>query len=84
MEPKMVMHPIKPQLNGKSLVESKDPDGFPLFIKFVEAVKKTPAGTWVDYKWAKTGEPDATPKTSYVKKCMLDKKEVVVGSGTWK
>ena len=38
--PNMVMHPIKPSLNGKSLREFKDPNGVYLFNEFVKTVKE--------------------------------------------
>src|SRR5215468_531767 len=34
MSPKMVMHPIKPELDGKDLGEMKDPAGNRLFVGF--------------------------------------------------
>jgi len=86
LQPKMVMHPIQPNLDGKDLADKKDPKGKPLFVAFVEAVTKTPSGDWVDYMWQKYGESDATPKKSWVKKCKVGKTKEnwVVGSGTWK
>ncbi len=86
MHPKMIMHPIKPALDDTDLTASKDPDGKALFIAFVDAVKKTPAGAWVDYKWTKFGEKAATDKKSWVKSCKVGKTadSWVVGSGTWK
>src|SRR6266702_1309778 len=38
MSPKMVMHPIKPELDGKDLGENKDPSGNRLFVGFVDVV----------------------------------------------
>jgi methyl-accepting chemotaxis protein len=46
--PKMVMHPMKPDLIGKSLAEMKDPDGKYLFNEMVAVVKKNGAG-FVEY-----------------------------------
>lgn len=85
MHPKMVMHPIKPKLDTTDLTENKDPDGKKLFVEFVAAVKKTPAGDWVKYKWTKSEESDPTPKKSWVKACKVGATEEkwVVGSGTW-
>jgi methyl-accepting chemotaxis protein len=40
--PTMVMHPHKPELNGKNLAESKDPNGKRLFVSFVETPKQIP------------------------------------------
>ena len=33
----MVMHPIKPALEGKDLTNNKDPDGTPLFVETLGA-----------------------------------------------
>jgi len=86
LHPTMILHPIKPQLNKTDLSNSADPDGKKLFVEFVKAVKKTPAGDWVDYKWTKMGESDPTAKTSWVQLCKPGGKGEgwVVGSGTWK
>ena len=45
MHPKMVMHPIKPELDGKDLTDNKDPDGKYLFRAFVETVKTSSSGS---------------------------------------
>lgn len=66
MQPVMVMHPIKPELNGKSLRENKDPDGKLLFMEMVEVVKAS-GGGYVDYLWPKPGAKEPEPKRSYVK-----------------
>jgi methyl-accepting chemotaxis protein len=94
MGPKMIMHPIKPQLDGTDLSKNADPAGKLLFVEFVKAVeekaKRKPAaltteGSWVEYKWTKLGEADATPKKSWVVGCTPKGKteKWVVGSGTW-
>jgi methyl-accepting chemotaxis protein len=66
MQPAMVMHPIRPDLNGKDLRENKDPDGKHLFVEFVSVVKAEGAG-YVDYLWPKPGAKEPEPKRSYVK-----------------
>ena len=40
MHPKMVMHPIKPEMNGNDLSSYKDPNGKLLFVDFVNIVKE--------------------------------------------
>lgn len=65
-EPKMVMHPIKPELNGKSLKQSKDPYGVYLFNEMVAAVKQSGSG-YVSYYWSKPGSDKPVEKLSYVK-----------------
>ncbi len=54
MDPKMVMHPIKPGLDGKDMADFTDPNGKKLFIEFVEKVKKNGEGM-VPYLWDKPG-----------------------------
>ncbi len=66
MQPKMVMHPIKPQLNGQDLSNIKDPDGKFLFVDFVDMVKTKGAGN-VPYLWPKPGLEEPVQKISYVK-----------------
>jgi len=64
--PVMVMHPMKPELEGKSLSGNKDPSGKPLFVVMVDIVKASGAG-FVPYLWPKPGSDQPVPKVSYVK-----------------
>jgi methyl-accepting chemotaxis protein len=64
MTPMMVMHPLKPEMNGKNLADVKDPDGKKLFVDFADVCREKGEGA-VNYVWDKGGKP--TPKTSYVK-----------------
>jgi methyl-accepting chemotaxis protein len=66
MHPTMVMHPMKPALNGKDLSENKDADGVLMFKEFVAVVQKDGEG-FVEYQWAKPNQDGASPKISYVK-----------------
>ncbi|MAF98620.1 MAG: chemotaxis protein [Micavibrio sp.] len=68
MHPRMIMHPMKPQLNGADLSQSKDPAGTFLFNEMVEVVKKDGHG-FVNYMWSKPGADtdEPVPKISYVK-----------------
>jgi methyl-accepting chemotaxis protein len=66
MQPKMVMHPIKPELDGKDLSQNKDPKGKLLFMEFVNTVKKSEAG-FVFYMWPMPGSDVDVEKVSYVK-----------------
>src|SRR5258708_2481432 len=65
MLPRMVMHPIKPEMVGNDLSNYKDPNGRLLFVDFVEDVKKDGAG-FVAYEWPKPGFDKPQPKLSYV------------------
>jgi len=66
MHPTMVMHPIKPALNGKDLSDFKDPNGKHLFNEFVNVCREKGEG-FVDYMWPKPGHAKPVPKLSYVK-----------------
>jgi methyl-accepting chemotaxis protein len=66
MQPKVVIHPIKPELEGKDMSDMKDPNGKRLFVEFVNAVKADGAG-YVDYLWPRPGSTEPEPKRSYVK-----------------
>ncbi|MBI9071786.1 MAG: cache domain-containing protein [Melioribacteraceae bacterium] len=76
----MVMHPIKAELDGKSLRKNKDPNGKYLFIEMCEVVKTGGEG-YVDYMWAKAGSEKPVPKISFVK--LFDKWGWIVGSGIY-
>ncbi len=66
MQPRMVMHTTKPELDGKDLSNVKDPTGKPLFLDFVRMVREHGAG-FVSYMWPKPGDKDPVDKISYVK-----------------
>ena len=80
---KMVIHPIKGRLNGKSLKRNKDKKGKHLFVEFDKQAKANASGAWVDYYWTMPGEEAPTPKVSFVKLCGGGK-GWIVGSGVWK
>jgi methyl-accepting chemotaxis protein len=65
MHPKMVMHPIRAEMNGNDLSTYKDPNGKLLFVDFVDTVRKSGAG-FVPYEWPKPGFDKPQPKLSYV------------------
>ena len=52
--PTTLMHPIRPELEGKPMTEVKDPTGKLLFVEFVKVVRASGAG-FVDYLWPKPG-----------------------------
>jgi methyl-accepting chemotaxis protein len=65
--PTMVMHPMKPELDGKDLTSLKDPDGRAVFVEFVRAAQSTSGGS-VSYLWPKPGADKPVPKLSFVKR----------------
>ncbi len=62
---KMIMHPMKPELNGKDLSGMKDPSGKKIFVEMVDVAQNKGSG-FVSYKWPKPGEDQPVDKTSYV------------------
>ncbi len=79
-EPKMVMHPTNPKLDGQSLKELKDPSGFFLFNEFVAVAKKDGKG-FVPYMWPKPGFEKPQPKLSFVQG--FEKWGWIVGTGVY-
>jgi methyl-accepting chemotaxis protein len=65
MQARMVMHPIKPELDGKDLSGMKDPTGFALFQGFVAKVRGEGKG-FVGYMWPRPGSEQPVEKVSYV------------------
>ncbi|HEY3275116.1 MAG TPA: cache domain-containing protein [Syntrophorhabdaceae bacterium] len=66
MRPAMVMHPFKPELEGKDLSDNRDPKGRRIFVEFTDIVKSSKAG-FLEYLWPKPEVKDPVPKVSYVK-----------------
>ncbi len=64
--PTMVMHPIKPELDGKSLSGITDPNGKALFVEMAQVAGKDGEG-YVEYQWSKPGATKPVGKASYVK-----------------
>jgi methyl-accepting chemotaxis protein len=62
----MVMHPLKPALDGQDLRSFKDENGKALFVEMAQQVKANGEG-FVDYVWPLPGETSPTDKISFVK-----------------
>ncbi len=66
-QPRMIMHPYLPELNGTELNNYQDPDGKLLFLESVKTVNKNGEG-FIDYMWQWKDDPSrVVPKLSYVK-----------------
>jgi methyl-accepting chemotaxis protein len=66
LKPVMIMHPFKPELDGKDLSDFKDPEGKRLFVEFADTVKRHQSG-FVEYLWPKPGASEPVRKISFVK-----------------
>jgi methyl-accepting chemotaxis protein len=63
---RMLMQPIKPEMEGTELSKNADPAGKHLFVEMANVVKENGAG-FVPYMWPKPGQKDPVPKVSYAK-----------------
>ena len=78
----MVMHPIKPTLDGRPLLEMRDINDVYLFVAMNEIVEDHGQG-WVPYSWPKPGQEKSSPKVSYVILVKHGDKDYVAGSGMY-
>ncbi|WP_374074942.1 cache domain-containing protein [Bdellovibrio bacteriovorus] len=81
LHPTMMMHPIKPELDGKDLSDMKDPEGLRLFVEFVRVGQTAEAEGFVRYLWPKPGSPSPEPKISFVRQ--FKQWKWIVGSGVY-
>jgi len=79
-EPKVIMHPIKPSLNGKSVANVKDPDGVAIFVEMAKVVSAKGEG-FVPYKWPKPGADAPVDKIAFVKG--FSPWQWIIGSGIY-
>ncbi|OYD53736.1 chemotaxis protein [Thauera propionica] len=78
--PRMLMHPIRPELEGQDLSGNKDPNGKFLFREFSRVANESGQGV-VDYLWPRPGSEAPVPKMSYVK--MFKPWDWIVGTGVY-
>lgn len=67
MHPNIIMHPYRPDLEGKDISDFADPTGKFIFMESVKIVEFQGAG-YLDYQWQWKDDPrKIVPKISYVK-----------------
>lgn len=67
LQPRMVMHPYRRELNGQDLRGFKDPRGVAIFVEFAQLVATSGEG-YVDYVWQWKDDPQRLrSKESFVK-----------------
>ena len=76
----VIMHGVKPALDGKDLSDLKDENGVYIFREMVNVSKKNGEG-FVNYHWPKPGSEQAVPKISFVK--LYKPWGWIVGSGIY-
>lgn len=79
--PRMIMHPYRPDLEGKDVTDTRDPAGKKLFQAFLAAVKES-GGGYVNYHWQWQDEPTRIfSKISYVQE--YEPWHWIVGTGVY-
>ena len=64
---RMIMHPYRPDLDGKDLTQFRDARGNAIFVEFTDLVKRQDEG-YVEYVWQWNDDPThLAPKESYIR-----------------
>jgi methyl-accepting chemotaxis protein len=79
-EARMIMHPIKPTLDGKDLSNFADPTGKKIFNEMTLIVKQSGQG-FIPYHWPKPESTEAQAKISFVKGFLPW--QLIIGSGVY-
>jgi methyl-accepting chemotaxis protein len=78
--PTMIMHAMKPALDGTDISQTADPDGFKLFQGMADVCAAQGKG-FVGYRWPMPGADEPVPKMSYVK--LYEPWGWIVGTGVY-
>jgi signal transduction histidine kinase len=81
MNGKMRMHPVKPKMEGKDLLNLRDSNGKTIFVEMNKVAAA--GGGWVEYVWPKPGAKESSPKVSYVVQAKHGDEVLVVGCGVY-
>ncbi|SFB10930.1 methyl-accepting chemotaxis sensory transducer with Cache sensor [Collimonas sp. OK607] len=60
----MIMHPMKPEMEGRKMSDFKDLEGNLVFALISKAGSQ-PGGGFIEYVWPKVGAAEAVPKISF-------------------
>jgi signal transduction histidine kinase len=81
LQPRMIMHPYRPDLEGQDLTSYTDLNHKRLFVEFVEKVNQKGSG-YVPYLWQWKDLPEQiVPKISYVK--LFEPWGWIIGTGVY-
>ncbi|MDA8455416.1 methyl-accepting chemotaxis protein [Acidovorax sp. GBBC 3334] len=61
----IVMHPIKPELNGKNMLSFKDAKGTPLYVNIAATGSSAQGRGFLEYWWPRPGSDAPSPKLGY-------------------
>jgi signal transduction histidine kinase len=78
----MLMHPVKPELEGTDMIGEKDSSGFPYILAMNRLTARNGQG-WVVYLWPKPGKRFEEIKASFVKQVKKNNKVYVIGCGMY-
>ncbi len=77
---RMVMHPLKPELNGQDARDLRDPNGKAIFVEAAGIASREGQG-YFEYEWQRPGQSRPVPKISYV--AAFEPWGWVIGSGAY-
>ena len=84
MNGETLCHPARPSLEGRVLLDLKDPHGYPIVQTFIRELAGESEAAWVHYLWPRPDESTFYWKTSYIRQTRdslgLD---CIVGSGRY-
>ncbi len=83
MEGQTVCHPAKPDLEGRNILEIRDPDGKPVVRLFLRQLAGGSEEGWVHYLWPRPGETVLGWKSTYVRRTSAAGSDYIVGSGVY-
>jgi signal transduction histidine kinase len=83
MDGEALCHPARPSLEGRSLLELRDPKGKPIVANFIRELQAAEQG-WVHYLWPRPGGGVFYWKTSHVRRAEDPSgRQLIVGSGRY-
>ncbi len=82
-EGEAVCHPAKPDLEGRNLLEIRDPDGKPVVQLFLRQLVRGSGAGWVHYLWPRPGETVLGWKSTFVRRASVAGNDYIVGSGAY-
>lgn len=80
LQARMVMHPIKPELDGRDMSDFEDSQGKRLFFDIAKAAQSSQQG-YQNYFWPKPGQSTPSEKLSYFK--LFEPWGWVIGTGVY-
>jgi hypothetical protein len=84
MEGNVMCHPAQPRLEGRALLELRDPHGRPIIANFIRELEGGNETGWVHYLWPKPESTTFRWKTSHIRRAVdPDGTEYIVGSGLY-